>query len=154
MTTTGLSVSDVMSTPVVVLRDHDSIWYALERFTATGLRHLVLLDDRGALVGVVEDRFALAEWPMEAVTQVRRTIGQLMHETNTSPLSCPRIGCAAPVEEAGRVMLSEGVDALPVVNDDGTVVGIVTGSDVLRSLLVTSRESSKESPRGSEISET
>jgi CBS domain-containing protein len=38
----------------------------------------------------------------------------------------------APVEEAARLMLSQGISGLPVVDGQGTLVGIVTEGDFLR----------------------
>jgi len=42
------------------------------------------------------------------------------------------ISCKATVLEAAKLMLDRGVSGLPVVNDEGRVVGIVTESDLLR----------------------
>lgn len=124
-----------MSTTLVVVREHDSLWSALDRFTGTGLRHLVVLDDRDGLVGVLDDRLTLAAWPLEAVGQKRRTIGQLLRQTASPAEPSPQVHPAAPIRQAGHLMLTRQVDALPVVDGAGAVMGIVTGSDLIRSLL-------------------
>lgn len=129
---------DIMSTPLVVVRSQDSLRHALDRFTVTGHRHLVVLDDSDDLVGVVDDRLVLAGWPLEAVGRDRQTIGQLLRQTTTTAQSSPRVHRAAPVRQAGQLMLAWRVDALPVVDDAGAVVGIVTGADLVRSLLLLS----------------
>jgi CBS domain-containing protein len=127
-------VRDVMSTPVTVVRDHDSAWHALERFTETGLRHLVVLDDADGLVGVLEDRRVLALWPLEPAVMHRKTVGQLVRSVRTAFAGSPRVHHSAAVPVAAEIMLQLAVDGLPVVDDDGRVVGIVTGSDLVRSL--------------------
>ena len=55
MPDTTLLVSDVMSSPPVVVRTHDSLWRAMDRFLATGLRHLVVLDESDVVIGVLDD---------------------------------------------------------------------------------------------------
>jgi CBS domain-containing protein len=42
------------------------------------------------------------------------------------------ISCKATVLEAAKLMLDRGFSGLPVVNDEGRLVGIVTESDLLR----------------------
>ena len=59
-TTRKSSVHDFMSAPLVIVRDYDTIWHALDRFVQTGLHHLVVLDPEDALVGVLDDRGVLA----------------------------------------------------------------------------------------------
>ena len=49
-------VRDVMSSPLVIVRDYDTIWHAVDRFVQTGLHHLVVLDSEDVLVGVLECR--------------------------------------------------------------------------------------------------
>ncbi len=125
---------DVMSAPVTVVRDHDSAWHALVRFTETGLRHLVVLDDADRLVGVLEDRRVLALWPLEPVTLHRETVGHLVRSVRSDLPGTPQVHHSAPVPVAAEVMLRFAVDGLAVVDDRGWVVGIVTGSDLVRSL--------------------
>jgi acetoin utilization protein AcuB len=127
-------VRDVMSSPVTVVRDHDSAWHALVRFTETGLRHLVVLDGTDHLVGVLEDRRVLALWPLEGTVLHRRTVGHLLRSPGSDVPGPPRVHHSAAVPVAAEIMLQAAVDGLPVVDDAGRVVGIVTGSDVVRSL--------------------
>jgi acetoin utilization protein AcuB len=135
-------VRDVMSAPVTVVRDHDSAWHALERFTETGLRHLVVLDDADRLVGVLEDRRVLALWPLEPAVLHRETVGHLVRSVRSDLPGTPRVHHSAAVPVAAEIMLQFAVDGLPVVDDHGRVVGIVTGSDLVRSLAVTATRGS------------
>jgi CBS domain-containing protein len=134
-------VRDVMSAPVTVVRDHDSAWHALVRFTETGLRHLVVLDDEDRLVGVLEDRRVLALWPLESLVLHRRTVGHLVRTLRSDVPGVPRVHHSAAVPVAAEIMLQCAVDGLPVVDDQGRVVGIVTGSDLVRSLARTAMTS-------------
>jgi CBS-domain-containing membrane protein len=129
------SVRDVMSAPLVVVRDYDTIWHALDRFVQTGLHHLVVLDPEDRLVGVLDDRGVLAGWPLD-IGMHHRTIGELLRSAEpASETGVPRTHPAVSVRRAGLQMLDLGVDALAVVDDLGNVVGILTSTDLIRSLV-------------------
>jgi acetoin utilization protein AcuB len=129
-------VHDVMSAPLVIVRDYDTIWHALDRFAQTGLHHLVVLDQEDTLVGVLDDRGVLAEWPLDAAALHHRTIGELLRSADgTTAADVPRIHPAVSVRRAGMSMLDLGVDALAVVDDRGSAVGILTSTDLIRSLV-------------------
>ena len=129
------SVSDVMSVSLVVVRDYDTIWHALDRFVQTGLHHLVVLDPEDRLVGVLDDRGVLAGWPLD-IGMHHRTIGELLRSADGSPMSgVPRTHPEVSVRRAGLLMLDLGVDALAVVDHVDKVVGILTSTDLIRSLV-------------------
>jgi CBS domain-containing protein len=128
-------VRDVMSASLVVVRDYDTIWHALDRFVQTGLHHLVVLDPEDTLVGVLDDRGVLAEWPLDAGMH-HQTIGELLRSSDGASVSgVPRTHPSVSVRRAGLLMLDLRVDALAVVDDFGKVVGILTSTDLIRSLV-------------------
>jgi CBS domain-containing protein len=135
-TTRKAIVHDVMSAPLVIVRDYDTIWHAVDRFVQTGLHHLVVLDPEDALVGVLEDRGVLAEWPLDAAGMHHRTIGELLRSRELAGAGgVPRTNPGLSVRQAGLLMLDLQVDALAVVDDLGKVVGILTSTDLIRSLV-------------------
>lgn len=135
-TTRKASVLDVMSAPLVIVRDYDTIWHAVDRFVQTGLHHLVVLDPEDALVGVLDDRGVLAEWPLDAAGMHHRTIGELLRSGQSAGApGVPRTHPAVSLRRAGLLMLDLRVDALAVVDDFGKVVGILTSTDLIRSLV-------------------
>jgi acetoin utilization protein AcuB len=135
-TASMVSVRDQMSTRLVIVRDYDTIWHAVDRFARSGLHHLVVLDAEDGLVGVLDDRGVLAEWPFDALGMHHRTIGELLLTGHaTHPVAVP---CTYPdlsLRQAGLMMLDQRVDALAVIDDAGVVVGILTSTDLLRSLV-------------------
>jgi acetoin utilization protein AcuB len=129
-------VHDVMSTPLVVVRDYDTIWHAADRFVESGLHHLVVLGPEDQFVGVLDDHRVLAEWPLDAAAMHHRTIGELLRSGAVANAAVvPRIHPAVSLRRAGLLMLDLRVDALAVVDDAGHVVGILTSSDLIRSLV-------------------
>lgn len=130
------NVQDVMSAPVVIVRDYDTIWHAVDRFVKTGLHHLVVLDAEDRLVGVLDDRTVLAEWPFDAAGMHHRTIGELLRAGHAAgSVTVPQTQPAISLRLAGLMMLDLSVDALAVVDELDRVVGILTSTDLIRSLV-------------------
>jgi CBS domain-containing protein len=130
------TVQDVMSTPLVVVRDYDTIWHAADRFVETRLHHLVVLDAEDQFVGVLDDHRVLAEWPLDAAAMHHRTIGELLRAgVGATAAVVPRTHPTVSLRMAGLQMSDLHVDALAVVDDAGLVVGILTSSDLIRSLV-------------------
>jgi acetoin utilization protein AcuB len=121
--TEHLLARDVMSSPPVSVGPDASIWSAWSVMMNTGLRHLIVVVD-GRVVGVVDDRNVLAEWPMGPLAVRRRHVRELMRSS---------IACVLPdtdVRTVAALMIRDGIDAVPVVAENGTALGIVTGSDL------------------------
>jgi CBS domain-containing protein len=100
------------------------------------IRHLPVVDD-GKPVGMVSDRDLLAAIGKWSDSQLGEFIPGwadrlLAHEVMSRPLLCVFPG--DPVEKAACMMLSEKVNALPIL--DGTrLLGIVTETDFLKCFL-------------------
>jgi CBS domain-containing protein len=125
----SLSASDVMSSPAISVGPETSIWAAWSIMSSTGLRHLVVSVD-GRCVGVIDDRTVFAQWPMGPLALRRRSVGELMR---------PRTSCVLPdvdVRAVAMAMATDGSDAVPVIDADGTLLGIVTSSDITRAVAI------------------
>ena len=51
--------------------------------------------------------------------------------------------CARPVREVGRIMAREGLDLMPLLDDDGTLAGVLTEKALARRYIRESREASR-----------
>ena len=123
----SLTASDVMSAPAITVEPGTSIWAAWSIMASTGLRHLVVAFD-SRCVGVVDDRTVFAQWPMGPLALRRRCVGEIMRG---------RTSCVLPdadIRAVAIAMARGGVDAVPVVESDGTLLGIVTSSDLARAI--------------------
>jgi CBS domain-containing protein len=92
-------------------------------------RHMLVSDEANGLLGLVSKRdlIAMAHSPdIQVEIDDDRPISDLMH----SPVVTVRPECCAA--EAARYMLSSKHGCLPVVNDGGVLVGILTEADFLR----------------------
>jgi acetoin utilization protein AcuB len=120
--TTETRVADIMSRRIVAIRSDADLSVALDTFLRTALRHLVVVDP---------DRTCLGLLSAEDVLASLGTTGRRRHVADHVPAVRPRVHQAAPVRKAAEAMIVELVDALPVVDDDGRVVGVVTWSDIV-----------------------
>jgi len=88
---------------------------------------------RGGLLGLLLNDGAQLEAKLQA-----RTAGEAM----TSP--AVTIGPRRRVAEAAAKMIEEQVNRLPVVDDDGNLVGIVTRADLVRAFVRSDEEIARE----------
>jgi CBS domain-containing protein len=135
-----VTVRDVMTTKVIALRkaaDFKEIVSVLRRYRVSACP---VIDDRDRVLGIVSEADLLYketepdrppallrfQWRLDEEYKSKAvTAGQLM----TSPAVTIRPG--APVVDAARLMQDRRIKRLPVVNQDGELIGIVTRSDVL-----------------------
>ena len=111
--------SDLMSTLVQGISPDLSISRARRKMTQTGLRHLLVLDQKQTLLGVLSDR--------DFAQRKGRTVADIM---TRDPLTITPDTLISPAVTA---LLKHHISCLPVVQD-GKVVGIMTTTDLLLSL--------------------
>jgi acetoin utilization protein AcuB len=116
---------DLMSSEPVAITTTTSIRQALETLQTLEIRHLpVILADDGELIGMVSDR------------DLRSVPERALGEPVVSIMSSNVIAAEeeASVEEIIDLMLEHKIGAVPIVNADGDLVGIVSYIDVLRAV--------------------
>ena len=118
-----IGVASIMSRQPVAIRSDCELTVALDTFVRTSLRHLVVVDPEGSCLGVLSHEQATAA--VDVFHARRGQVGDLISGR------CPRLHRDASVRRAAEAMLLELVDALPVVDDTGHAVGIVTWSDIV-----------------------
>jgi CBS-domain-containing membrane protein len=99
-----------------------------------------VLDDDNKVVGIVSEGDLLTKEAFDGATPGalqgmlrRRERGKAVAVTAAELMTKPAvtIGPDAPVTQAAKLMYSRRVKRLPVVNDHGRLIGIVTRADVL-----------------------
>lgn len=135
-------VRDIMTTPAVVISPDTPVPTANALMKERRIRHLPVVEN-GRLVGIIS-RGDLREASMTASINAdsyelhfmlsRLTIGKLMSR------KVHTITPDAPVVHAAELMTEHKIASLPVVDESGRVIGIVTESDLLRMLVRKLRE--------------
>lgn len=122
----------VMSHDVLTLLPTDTVGAAWLQLAERKVRQSPVLGPTKEVVGLVSDRDLLTVANLEGnllTGLLNRPISELM----ASP-----VACSAPVTDVrriSRVMLATGLSAVPIVDDGGQLLGIVSRGDILRAIV-------------------
>lgn len=122
----GATARDVMSRQVLTVEVNETLWDAWQLLFVSGLRHLVVLDTDGHCRGTLNDRSILADVPVTPDHLKTRVVGDVAQRgpvISARPTDHPR--------SIATVMTTNAIEAVPVLEDDGRVVGIVTEADLV-----------------------
>jgi CBS domain-containing protein len=119
MRTSQLRVVDLMSTAVVTMKVTDVLTSAHAEMEVGMIRHLPVVDDHGRLVGVLSDRDILN------ARNAKAKVSEVMTRDVIS------VRPEVPAAKAASIMLDEKISSVMVVDEHGTLVGLVTMTDYL-----------------------
>ncbi|GAA4507516.1 hypothetical protein GCM10023191_066020 [Actinoallomurus oryzae] len=123
------SVAEMMSTSVLAVTPDESILMAWELMTQGHYHHLPVIDSDGHCVGILMTETLARNWPVGGPDQVRHPVKDLL--TGAPP---PGVNPDDPIAVAAHRMLHGETDVVPVVNDDGRLVGLLTATDLIAAL--------------------
>ncbi len=134
------TVKDVMTTHVVAVRKNASFKDMAARLREHKVSAFPVLDDENKVVGVVSEADLLTKEALE-YTEPGRVSSILHHREQAKAAAITAadlmtkppvtIGPNEFVSHAARLMYSRKVKRLPVVDDDGRLIGIISRADVL-----------------------
>ena len=134
------TVKDVMSTHVIAVRQSAPYKDMAAMLHRQRVSAFPVIDDDNKVIGIVSETDLLTKEALEGT--VPRTLLSLTRQHVRSQVNAVTaadlmtkpavtIGPDQLVTQAARLMFNQRVKRLPVVSDDGTLIGIVTRSDVL-----------------------
>jgi CBS-domain-containing membrane protein len=134
------TVKDVMSTHVIAVRRSAHYKEMAAMLHRMRLSAFPVIDEDNKVIGVVSETDLLTKEALEG--SVPRTVQGMTRQRVQSQVNgvtaadlmtkpAVTIGPDQTVTDAARLMYNRRVKRLPVVNGDGTLIGIVTRSDVL-----------------------
>jgi CBS domain-containing protein len=91
-----------------------------------------VLDDNGRLVGIVSERDLLTAVNVDGGSIVE-SLDRRVRDVMTSP-----VVAAVPLTDIRRiasVMIDHGVDGVPIISEEGRLLGIVSRGDILRAVV-------------------
>lgn len=133
----GPAVASVMRPDPDTASIDDYLLDAAGRMTDRGVRHLPVIDGDRHVIGVLSDRdvrTAIGD-PRRALDEphVRAEV-EAMRVGAAMSTPAVTVSASAPMSQLVRFFIDRRVGALPVVDDDGVLVGIVSYVDLLRAL--------------------
>ncbi len=132
-----MAIRELMSGGLITVRRETPVLEARDLMIKERIRHLLVTDTGGALVGIITDRDIRLNLPSQAsslsVWEINYllttlTVGEVMTQ------SVITVGPDRPGRDAARLMLDHKIGALPVL-DGGRLVGILTETDIVRAFL-------------------
>jgi CBS domain-containing protein len=110
---------DLMSSPLYTIQKSDQASKAKEILIQMNFRHLPVLEGSDTLVGLIS-------WRELVEVNSGKRVEELMQDQVVVAQETTRI------QDIAHLMLDEKINALPIVNDNFKLVGIITQSDVLK----------------------
>lgn len=137
-----MKVADLMTTDVLTAAPDDALKDAARALATRGISGMPVVGSTGHVLGVLSEADILAKEIdgdarvsalqrfLEGPPLDERFDAMIVEEAMTTPAITITPG--RPVTEAAAVMLAEGINRLPVVDDDQRLVGLVTRADLVR----------------------
>ena len=139
------TVAHVMSAPVFTVTPSTTYKHMVQLMSEHAVSALPVVDEQGVLVGIVSEADLLVKESRPERHRVlwtetgreRRMADKaeatVAAEVMTAHVLTVHVGM--PLAHAARIMQQHSVKRLPVVDDDGALVGIVSRSDLLKPFL-------------------
>lgn len=124
MRRSSTTVSDLASTAMITVRVDATLHVADAKMKLADVRHLPVVDNEGRLVGILSNRDVLAG--------LGETEGKWVPIRECMSNEVVSVRPHTRAYEAAALMLDRKIGALPIVDEDGKMVGIVTETDFLR----------------------
>lgn len=141
-----LLTRSIMSSPVQTILRGASALAAADKMAEHRVLHLVVLDAKGRVAGIVSDRDLRSAQPSQLLVpdaDMRKKGLAMLRVDDIMTAHPSTISDDLDVEELLSTMLKRRVGCLPVVDHAGALVGIVTGGDVTKLALQLVRERAK-----------
>jgi len=116
-----LQISDLMTTALITVTPNEPVTGAHAEMQVGVVRHLPVVDDRKRLVGVVSDRDILRAL---SAKPAKRVLDIMTRDVTT-------VRPEAAAHTAAELMLEQKISSVLVVDDENTLVGMVTQTDYL-----------------------
>ena len=132
-----MPVQDWMSKDLITVDEDASIIKASKLMKQNRVRHLPVLR-KGRLLGIVSDLELKEATPSKATTLDIHEMYYLLDRIKVKSLMPKQLFTIAPgetVEKAAAVMLNRNISALPVVDHQGALQGIITKGDIFRAFV-------------------
>jgi acetoin utilization protein AcuB len=131
-------VEKIMTKPVVTVTLDDTLRVVKHIFANAKFHHLLVVEE-GKLYGVISDRDLL-----KSISPFIGTIQETAHDKFTLNKKVHQIMSRKPITltpladvyEAIRLFNQHSISCIPIVNDQGAPVGIVSWRDILRAIEV------------------
>lgn len=124
--TTPIQASQIMQKSLVQVAPGDSLRHAWALLKKGRFRHLPVVQEK-RIVGLISDR-TLAAYLIEGGDAASK-----VEEVMSAPVLTAQP--TTEISHIAKVFVEEGIGAMPIVEEDGILLGVLTRTDILRTLV-------------------
>lgn len=131
-------VRERMTSPAVTITPDTPFQEGLKLMRDKKFRRLPVVDHAGKVVGIVSERDLLHASPSPATSLSVWEVNYLLWKLKVSDImthSVLTINQNMPIEDAANLMVSHKIGGLPVVDDSGVIVGVITETDIFKAFV-------------------
>ena len=130
-------IGRIMHTDLVTIAPETTLVEARDIIADKKIEHLLVVNKKGKLVGVVSDRDLKQNWASPATALSTHELNYLLQKVEVSMIMVKAVVTVTPdttIERAAFIMQANNISSLPVMAGD-ELVGIITSTDVMDVLL-------------------
>lgn len=125
-----------MTPTPTTMHPRQTVAEAIEVLASSSFRHLPLVDDEGVLAGMISDRDLRSAQPSSiARSSQREMVENKIMQTRLAEImttNCRTLSPMATLDDALLLFQGHKIGALPVLDDEGRLIGMFTIGDLLR----------------------
>jgi len=146
------TVAEVMTPNPITVKVETPLREAIKILAEKGISGLPVVDDAGELIGIISetdlmwqqagvtppayimilDSVIYLKNPIDYERELHKALGQIVGEVmSKKPIT---ISADKPLREAAKLMRDRKIHQLPVLDDSGELVGILTLNDIIREM--------------------
>src|SRR5713101_807931 len=132
-----MKVAELMTSTVITASPDTAILDARQLMLKERIRHLLVTEADGSLLGIVTDRDIRLNLPSKATSLSVWEINHLLTKLTVGQVMTGSVitaGPDRPARDAAQLMLDHKIGAVPVV-DGGHLIGIITETDIVRAFV-------------------
>ncbi|KJR97456.1 MAG: acetoin utilization protein AcuB [Desulfobulbaceae bacterium BRH_c16a] len=130
-------IDSIMHTDLITVSPETTLVQARELIEEKQIDHLLVINGKKKLVGIVSDRDLKQYWASPATSLSTHELNYLLQKVLVSMImvkTVVTVPTSTTIERAAYIMQQNRISALPVM-EDGDLAGIVTSTDVMAVLL-------------------
>ncbi len=153
-TKTNVKVKELMTTKVIAFKPSDKIRYVAETFRANRISGAPVIDDKRRVIGVISeadimrltatipfpDVDPLNPFPVFSISGYMKKVKKIPDEIETlfegyvKDVMSKKLVTISPddsISDAARIMHKNDFNRIPVVDDEGKLVGLIARDDII-----------------------
>lgn len=130
-------IDRIMHTDLITVSPQTTLVQARDLIEKKKIDHLLVVNDKKKLVGIVSDRDLKQNWASPAISLSTHELNYLLQKVLVSMImikTVVTVPTSTTIERAALIMQQNRISALPVMEGDD-LAGIITSSDVMAVLL-------------------